>query len=318
MLYSLLTIGEQIVEERSFPERLDIMGKTQFYRCGGCGNFVAFIGEKTACTPKCCGEPMTLLEPNTTDAAVEKHVPAVTVDGNKITVQVGSTLHPMTEEHHIAFICLETSFGRQLRYLNPGDEPKAVFYMAEGDEAVSVYAYCNLHGLWEKDLTEPEKAPTKVLVSYFSTDGGTKQVAETVAEVTGGDLFEIAPKVPYTDDDLDWTDRSSRSNQEMHDDSARPALAKGLEDAGKYDVIFVGFPIWWGMTPKAVFTFFDGLDLAGKTIIPFCTSGGSKASMVDKDFDQNVKGAAKILPANLLNGKPGKEEIEKWVRGLGL
>ncbi len=128
------------------------MAKTRFFRCGGCGNFVLFVDEKTACTPKCCGEPMTELVANTTDAAQEKHVPAVAVDGSKVCVQVGSTAHPMLEEHSIRFIYLETKLGGQIRYLQPGQEPKAEFIVAEGDEPVAVYEFCNLHGLWKEEI----------------------------------------------------------------------------------------------------------------------------------------------------------------------
>ena len=127
------------------------MGKTAFYRCSGCGNFVMMIGEKTACTPKCCGETMTKLEANTTDGAAEKHVPDVTVDGDHVYVKVGSVKHPMLEEHHICFIYLETKNGGQIRYLNPGDEPEAAFAL-NVEKAVCVYEYCNLHGLWAKEL----------------------------------------------------------------------------------------------------------------------------------------------------------------------
>lgn len=295
-----------------------VMGKTLFYRCMGCGNFVMFVDEKTMCTPKCCGEPMTLLEPNTTDAATEKHVPVVTIEGNKVSVQVGSVIHPMGEKHYIQFIYLETEKGGHIRYLTPEDEPKAEFLAAEGDKPVSVYEYCNLHGLWEKSLAEPGKEPAKVLVSYFTTGGVTRDAAEKIAEAAGGDLFEIVPEAPYTDADLDWTDRSARSNHEMHDVNSRPAIAKKLENPDQYDVIFVGFPIWWGITPKIVYTFLDSLDLTGKTVVPFCTSGGTKAAGVDKDFPKNVRGAAKILPALLLNGKPSEEEVAGCIKGLEL
>lgn len=293
------------------------MSQTQFYRCDGCGNFIMIIGEKTACTPKCCGQTMTYLEPNTKDAAVEKHIPKVTVEGAIVTVEVGEVLHPMTEQHYIEFIYLETEKGGQIRYLKPGDEPRAVFHAA-GETPVAVFAYCNLHGLWVKSLAEPEKEPSRTLVAYFTTGHVTGDVASEVAKATGGDLFEIEPAEVYTDDDLDWTDRSARSNQEMHDESARPAMAQEVAEPEKYDTIFVGFPIWWGMTPKIVYTFLDSLDLKGKTIVPFCTSGGSKASMVDKDFAKNVKGAGKILDAALLNGKPSEEFIENWVKNLDL
>lgn len=295
------------------------MGKTMFYRCMGCGNFVTFIGEKTACTPKCCGEPMTELIPGSTDAAQEKHVPAVSVSGHEVTAEVGSVAHPMTEAHRIEWIYLETERGGQIHYMQAGEEPKVSFLAAEGDAPVSVYAYCNLHGLWEKSLAaEEDKKDSKTLIAYFTTGEATKLVAETIASVHGGKVFEITPKAPYTEDDLDWTDRSSRSNQEMHDETARPELTARPEGADQYDTIFVGFPIWWGLAPKPVYSFLDSIDLTGKTIVPFCTSGGSKAAMVDKDFGKNVKGAGRILPASLLNGKPGKEEVAAWIKSLDL
>ena len=100
----------------------------------------------------CCGEPMKLLKANTTDAANEKHVPVATVNGNVVDVVVGSVEHPMTEEHLVEFIYLETEKGGQIRYLNHTDSPKASFVLAEGDKAVAVYEYCNLHGLWKVEL----------------------------------------------------------------------------------------------------------------------------------------------------------------------
>lgn len=123
-----------------------------FYRCEGCGNFVMFFGEKTACTPKCCGETMKEVVANTTDAATEKHVPVVAVDGSTVTVTVGSTIHPMLEAHYIQWIILETSQGYQKKDLKPGQEPKAVFALAEGETPVAAYEYCNLHGLWKAEV----------------------------------------------------------------------------------------------------------------------------------------------------------------------
>ncbi len=98
----------------------------------------------------CCGEKMEELKAGTTDAAVEKHVPAVSVDGNKVSVQVGDVIHPMEEKHHIEFIWIETKMGHQIKNLKAGDEPKAEFILADGDELVATYEYCNLHGLWKK------------------------------------------------------------------------------------------------------------------------------------------------------------------------
>ena len=126
------------------------MSETKFYRCEHCGNIVAMVHEGGG-TLVCCGDPMTELKANTTDAATEKHVPVITVDGNKVTVKVGSTLHPMTEEHYIMWIYLETEKGGEMKHLTPKDEPIATFALAEGDKPVAAFEYCNLHGLWKAD-----------------------------------------------------------------------------------------------------------------------------------------------------------------------
>ncbi len=112
---------------------------------------IMIVGEQTACTPKCCGETMKELVAGATDGAHEKHVPVVSVDGDKITVEVGAVAHPMMEAHYIQWIYLETENGGQIRYLKPEQEPKAVFD-ACGEKPVAVYEYCNLHGLWKTEL----------------------------------------------------------------------------------------------------------------------------------------------------------------------
>ena len=123
----------------------------KYYLCERCGNLVTKIIEKP-CTPMCCGQPMKELEPNTVEAAFEKHIPVVEIAGNTVTVKVGEVDHPMLEEHYIQFIVLETKQGVQLRKLAPDEAPCAVFALAEGDEAVAALEYCNLHGLWKKEL----------------------------------------------------------------------------------------------------------------------------------------------------------------------
>lgn len=132
--------------DRDLPARKE--HEMQFYKCLKCGNFVVFLTPKTACTPRCCGEEMAEVKPNTQDAALEKHVPAVTVEGNKVSVQVGSVAHPMLPEHYIQFVILETNKGFQKKDLAPGEEPKAEFLLSDGKKPVAVYEYCNLHGLW--------------------------------------------------------------------------------------------------------------------------------------------------------------------------
>ena len=121
-----------------------------FYRCNHCGNIIVHV-VSSGVPVVCCGEKMQKLEPNTTDAAGEKHVPVIEAEGAKVTVTVGSVEHPMLEAHYIQFIVLETKQGFQKKALAPGEKPKAVFMLAEGDEAVAAYEYCNLHGLWKAE-----------------------------------------------------------------------------------------------------------------------------------------------------------------------
>ncbi|MBR3642799.1 MAG: desulfoferrodoxin [Lachnospiraceae bacterium] len=120
----------------------------KFYRCKHCGQIIAVV-KATGVPIICCGEAMEEIVPGTTDAAVEKHVPVYEVNGGKVTVTVGATLHPMEPEHYIEWIALQTNTGNQRKVLKPGDKPEAVFAIGEGDVVESVYAYCNLHSLWK-------------------------------------------------------------------------------------------------------------------------------------------------------------------------
>ncbi len=123
----------------------------KIFKCNHCGNIFEVVNDAKV-VPVCCGEPMRELKANTTDAAQEKHVPEASVEGNLVKVKVGSVEHPMTEEHHIAFIYLETENGVARKDLDHTGKPEAVFALAEGEKPVSVYEYCNLHGLWKKEL----------------------------------------------------------------------------------------------------------------------------------------------------------------------
>ena len=122
----------------------------KFYRCSHCGNIIAYM-ENKGVPVMCCGQKMEEIVPGSVDAAAEKHVPVIAVDGDKVTVTVGSVIHPMTEPHHIAWIVLETAHGFQKKDLDPTGEPVAVFALA-GDDVKAAYEYCNLHGLWKKDV----------------------------------------------------------------------------------------------------------------------------------------------------------------------
>lgn len=123
--------------------------KTKFMKCSHCKNIVSMIEDKGV-PVVCCGEKMTEMVANTSDGAVEKHVPVVAIDGKTVKVSVGEVAHPMTEAHHIAWIYVETTQGSQIKYLPDTAAPEAEFVMADGEEFVAAYEYCNLHGLWKK------------------------------------------------------------------------------------------------------------------------------------------------------------------------
>jgi len=123
----------------------------KLFKCMHCGNIVEKIEDKGV-PVVCCGQKMEELVPNTTDAAAEKHVPVIEVSGSEVVVKVGSAEHPMVPEHHIAFIVLETSLGTQRKFLDPAGKPEARFILAEGEEVVAAYEYCNLHGFWKGTL----------------------------------------------------------------------------------------------------------------------------------------------------------------------
>lgn len=122
----------------------------KYYICEHCGNIIEYVKD-SGVPVMCCGQKMTEIVPGTSDGAIEKHVPVVTVSGNEVLVQVGSVEHPMVEEHYIEWIVIETEKGSQKVRLSAGDEPKAKFLLAENDRLISAYAYCNLHGLWKAE-----------------------------------------------------------------------------------------------------------------------------------------------------------------------
>ena len=126
------------------------MSETRFYICEHCGNLIGMIND-AGVPVMCCGQKMTHLEPGTAEASHEKHIPTVSADGNVVKVNVGSAAHPMTEEHRIMWVYLQTDKGGQRKNLNAGDEPCVTFALTD-EKPVAVYAYCNLHGLWKADV----------------------------------------------------------------------------------------------------------------------------------------------------------------------
>ncbi len=155
----------------------------------------------------------------------------------------------------------------------------------------------------------------KTLVAYFSASGTTAKVAEDLAAAVGADLFEIVPEQPYTRADLNWQDKKSRTTIEMNDEACRPAIAGTVANMTAYDTVFVGFPVWWYVEPRIIDTFLEGYDFAGKTIVPFATSGGSGLGKAPQRMQSLVQGA-KVLAGRMLNGRPSKNELAGWANSL--
>jgi len=176
-------------------------------------------------------------------------------------------------------------------------------------------AACSQGNKGKENKENTENMDTKkTLVAYFSASGVTKGVAQQLAEVTGADLHEIKPEQPYTEADLVWHNKQSRSSVEMQDKSSRPAITGKLENMADYEVIYVGFPIWWYTCPTIVNTFMEAYDFKGKTVIPFATSGGSNIDKACEDLkaaypDVNWK------EGKLLNGIT-KKDLEDWVKAI--
>lgn len=169
----------------------------------------------------------------------------------------------------------------------------------------------------DKPSDDDTAETTKVLVAYFSATNTTKGVAKTIADSLGADLYEIAPEQPYTDADLDYHDDKSRSTIEMNDPNSRPAISGAVENMDQYDIVFIGYPIWWGDAPRILSTFVESYDFAGKTVVPFCTSGGSGVGSSASNLEGLTSGATWISGTRL-NGNASRSSVAEWINGLGL
>ena len=158
---------------------------------------------------------------------------------------------------------------------------------------------------------------TGVLVVYFSATGTTKGVAETIASVTGADIYEIIPAQEYTADDLNYNDNNSRTTKEQNDKSVRPEINGTIPDWESYSVVYLGYPIWWGEEPRIMDTFVESYDFEGKTVIPFCTSGGSGVGSSDGNLKANA-GSGKWLEGTRHSGNISEADIRTWIEGLDL
>ena len=157
---------------------------------------------------------------------------------------------------------------------------------------------------------------SRKLVAYFSASGVTAKAAELLADAAGADMYQIEPAVEYTQADLNWMDKTSRSSVEMNNKKLRPAMVDTDAKIEEYDTIFLGFPIWWYVAPTIVNTFLEKYDFSGKKIILFATSGGSGFGKTVEELEVSVSGDAQVIEGKLLNGAQTLASVSEWVRSL--
>lgn len=170
----------------------------------------------------------------------------------------------------------------------------------------------------EETGEETNKEAGKVLVAYFSATGTTKALAEYAADALEADLYEIVPEEPYTDEDLNYSDRNTRATVEQNDKNARPAITGSVENMEQYEIVFLGYPIWWGEAPRIVDTFMESYEFGGKTIVPFCTSGSSGIGSSATNLHGLCTDDVTWLDGARLGSSSSREDIVEWINSLGL
>ncbi len=165
--------------------------------------------------------------------------------------------------------------------------------------------------------TNGDTTDSKILVAYFSATNNTEGIAKKLAEGLGADIYEITPEVPYTSEDLDYGNSKSRSSVEMDDPSARPAISGSVENMEQYDVIFIGYPIWWGEAPRIMSTFIESYDFSGKTLVAFCTSASSGFGSSDNAL-RSAASNATWLKGQRFSAGASAEDVTAWANGLGI
>ena len=167
----------------------------------------------------------------------------------------------------------------------------------------------------EGTTAEETKAGKDVLVVYFSATGTTKDVAEKIASITNGDLYEIKPAKPYSDADLNWNDKNSRSTKEQNNKKSRPEIASGTVDLSGYKTVYIGYPIWWGEEPRIMDTFVESYKFDGITMIPFCTSSSSGIGRSGQNLADNA-GSGNWMDGERFGAGASEDEIRSWIDGL--
>ena len=169
-----------------------------------------------------------------------------------------------------------------------------------------------------ENSTPDAETNSKILVAYFSCTGTTEGIATQVVDLLNADVYQIVPEEPYTDADLNYNDSASRTSVEMNDSTSRPAISGSVENIADYDIIFIGYPIWWGQAPHIIYTFFESYDFSGKTIVPFCTSGSSGVGSSASNLHGCTSDAAVWLDGTRLSRGISQSDLEAWLGGLEL
>lgn len=191
-------------------------------------------------------------------------------------------------------------------------------YDLDGDGIWTVFDLCLMKHYIFQSMQPPAEKNNDILVAYFSRTGTTKQVAEYIIDITGAESFEIEAAVPYTDEDIQYSNSSCRANQEQNDQSVRPEIAGSIENMEHYDTIFVGYPIWWGQEPRIIDTFLESYDFSDKTVIPFCTSHSSGIGTSESNIRNLGVNYGELFSGRRFSAESTKDEVAEWIETLNL
>ena len=212
-----------------------------------------------------------------------------------------------------SLVCAMAACGETVTQNNMGQ----LQVQQEGTSSVEEPSAPHASSAPEAGKAGEETTEGSVLVAYFSATGNTEGIARHLQNILDADLYEIVPEMPYTDEDLNYNNDSCRANQEQNDSAARPGITGTLENPEDYDVVFLGYPIWWGQAPKIIYTFLESCDFDGVTIVPFCTSGSSGIGSSATNI-QSLAPHASWLSGQRFSGSASQDTVASWVEGLDL
>ncbi|MDO4543145.1 MAG: flavodoxin [Clostridia bacterium] len=229
-----------------------------------------------------------------------------------LTLFLGACTENITSEQNSS-----TPIGTSEEITVTANPPAQTASPSEPDSSVQTASPSEPAPSQEETLPTEDEEGGKILIAYFSATGTTKKIAEQLAEVTGADLFEIVPEEPYSSEDLNYNDDDCRANQEQSDETSRPAIVGRIENMDSYEVVLIGHPIWWGKEPRIIDTFMESYDFSGKTMVNFCTSGGSGVSTSTSNLKAFAPNA-NWLDGHRFNANASLNDIQAWFDSLNI